>query len=221
MSDPPSPSSSTAHSHIHTEDTAATKENPRPSLTSHPPIFVLSTHLSLEELHDVEDSLIRRGASLTYDISEARLVLGKIGQKKRAALELRFHGLWTEEVRHVDGPEFSEPPRKRVRVEEGLSEDSAAQLTAGRDVIDLTSEKTEGERERRFPSPDGGLSAASGPSVASTLSSDGAIDVIKVVKLEWLDKSIEAGRALTLDPFILYEARIVERPPDLIEPPRD
>lgn len=172
-----------------------TTDPPQPSLTSCPPIFVLSTHLSLEELHNVEENLELRGASLTYDPSEARLVLGRVQQKKRAALELRAHGVWTEEVHPSSTLSDYEPPEKRRRV------DSKTR----RDLIDLASEG------RRSPSPDG-LSVASGPSVTSTVSSDGAVDVIKVVRLEWLDKSIVSGRLLPVDPFVVYQARITERP---------
>lgn len=90
--------------------------------SSLPPIFVLSTHLELDALHQIEDDLVTRGGRLTYDISEARLVLGRISQKKRAALELRSRGVWTEEVSgsgSVSAPlrTSPEPPVKRRRVD--------------------------------------------------------------------------------------------------------
>ncbi|RMJ22786.1 hypothetical protein PHISP_06343 [Aspergillus sp. HF37] len=75
---------------------SSSEGQPVPDLSPCPPVFVLSTHLSLPELHDVEERLLSRGARLTYDIAEAGLVLGKVGQKKRAALELRARGVWTE-----------------------------------------------------------------------------------------------------------------------------
>lgn len=59
-----------------------------------PPIFLLSTHLSPDELHRLEDSI----PSLTYDVSEAAVVLGKISKRERALFELRRVKLETEPV---------------------------------------------------------------------------------------------------------------------------
>jgi DNA polymerase IV len=84
-----------------------------------PPIFVLSAHLSTEDLHDIEDQLQDHGAVVTYDINEAKLVIGKVGTKKRAQFELRSRGLWTEEVvvAPVKASELDEePPKKRARL---------------------------------------------------------------------------------------------------------
>jgi len=71
---------------------------------------------------------------LTYDIAEAKLVVGKVGTKRRAELELRTRGLWTEENRVVNEVEDSkeqkqeqEPPRKRARVEESKKEISVVE----------------------------------------------------------------------------------------------
>lgn len=61
-------------------------------------MFVLPTRLSLEDLHTLEEELARFEATLTYDVSEARIFLGTISQRKRAALELRERGVWTEDV---------------------------------------------------------------------------------------------------------------------------
>ncbi|KAF3480419.1 high-affinity nickel transport protein [Arthroderma uncinatum] len=85
-------------------------------LKSCPSIFVLPTHISLEELHLIEGFLSRCGAPLTYDITEARLAIGKVSHKKRAALELRSKGLWTEDV--LLPTEVPEPPLKRRRLED-------------------------------------------------------------------------------------------------------
>lgn len=61
-------------------------------------MFVLPNRLSLEELHTLEDELVRFNATLTYDVAEARIFLGTISQRKRAALELRVRGVWTEDA---------------------------------------------------------------------------------------------------------------------------
>lgn len=137
---------------------ASSDGQPVPDLSACPPVFVLSTHLSLAELHDVEERLLSRGARLTYDIAEAGLVLGKVGQKKRAALELRARGVWTEES-----------ARKEV----------------------------EADDENHGDDDDG--------------PGEDAEDVIKVVRLVWLDKCLETGAVLPIHPFLVYQARKTAR----------
>ncbi|KAH7242428.1 hypothetical protein BKA59DRAFT_401378 [Fusarium tricinctum] len=50
-----------------------------------PRIFLLSAHLKPDELHHLEERI----PTLTYDINEAELVIGKISQPRRAEFELR------------------------------------------------------------------------------------------------------------------------------------
>ena len=194
----------------------------------------------------MEDKLVQRGASLTYDASEARLILGKVGQKKRAALELRNQGIWTEEVIssvkekekgkeklnsidtgvHVDvDVDADEPPEKKQR-RDGDGDDHANQDL---EVVDLThqgegnKDKNQNENENETAPPntddddDDGVSITSTSTVPSaksdsTLSSDGPVDILQVIKLEWMEKSLELERLLPIDPFIVYQARITERP---------
>ena len=179
-----------------------------PNFTSLPPIFVLPTHLTLDELHRVEDILGNRGARLTYDVSEARLMIGKVGQKKRAALELRARGVWTEEVVSVDE---EEPPVKRRRVSVGGDnvdrkddelQDGELNTESEGEEDGAESQHTRKHLRRRS------VSVAS----SSTAGSERVKDVIKVVKLQWLEKSMEAQELLPMDPYIVYQARIVEAP---------
>lgn len=63
---------------------------PQPGLLAKlPPTFVLATNLSEAELHEVEDTLVERGAPLTFDIKEAHLVIGNISKERRAKFELK------------------------------------------------------------------------------------------------------------------------------------
>jgi DNA polymerase IV len=91
------------------------------SLSGFPAIYVLPTHLTAETLHDIEDQLESLGAPLTYNITEAKVVIGKVGTKKRAELELRTRKLWTQEVLAIPDEVTASiengPPRKRARLE--------------------------------------------------------------------------------------------------------
>lgn len=55
------------------------------SFNNLPRIFLLSARLHPEELHELEERI----PTLTYDINEAEIVVGKISQPKRAEFELR------------------------------------------------------------------------------------------------------------------------------------
>ncbi|EWG47161.1 DNA polymerase IV [Fusarium verticillioides 7600] len=90
-----------------------------------PRIFLLPTHLKPEELHELEDRI----PTLTYDINEAEIVLGKISQQRRAEFELRrakFEFASVKEPQteshHVDSPAVADdsrgspdPQRRRVK----------------------------------------------------------------------------------------------------------
>ncbi len=46
------------------------------SMTLHvlPPIYILPTHLTVDELHELEDEIMDLGAPFTYDAKEARML---------------------------------------------------------------------------------------------------------------------------------------------------
>lgn len=157
-----------------------------------PPIFILPTHLTLEKLHETESRLIEFGGNLTYDISETGLILGKTGQKKRAALELRSRGVWTEEYAgpSLSQPEGSkEPPVKRRKTEQ-------AHQTAT-EIVDLSTEsegEADGVRSRHDPS-------------RHLVQTTEPPDTVTVLRLDWLDQSIAAGKALPPEQFLVYKGR--------------
>ncbi|KAE9971582.1 hypothetical protein EG327_009820 [Venturia inaequalis] len=131
-----------------------------------PPIFVLSAHLSTDDLHDTEDQLQDHGAVVTYDINEAKLVIGKVGTKKRAQFELRSRGLWTEEavsiaVQDLESGE-AEPRKKKARPSTPKQEAKPIR-TPGSDS------STESETEFREP---GTREVISGAKPASAVSND-------------------------------------------------
>lgn len=191
------------------------EEETPPLFETHPPIFVLPTRLDLEELHSIEDELVRHAATLTYDISEARIVVGTIVQRKRAALELRARGVWTDEVsldgqqqeqvtEPKNGEEEEQPPVKRRKLklrpeEEGKeeSQDAAADLN------------TESESDGLAKRPSRQAAHSLKNTKLSSIVHDGHV---KVLKLEWVTQSIKAGNALPLDAFTIYHGKIIAPP---------
>jgi DNA polymerase IV len=169
------------------------------NLESCPAVFVLPTHLALEELHQIEEQLVQHHARLTYDISEAQLILGKIAHKKRAALELRSRGLWTEEIPLQTAT--SEPPTKRRRIH--------GETQARVEEVDLSTE-TEGEEDGVRSKHDSRRHLKKPPSAAGL---PDAADTISVAKLEWFTQCLSSNALLPIGPYIVYQARKTARPP--------
>jgi DNA polymerase IV len=193
-----------------------------------PPTYLLQTHLSLEALHELEDQI----PTLTYDITEAKLVIGKVTTKQRALFELRSRKLWTEEIL-PQGTKIEEggagrigdikgPPPKRRKIED----------TKGKNVISLDSEtesdvETNGARAASHQSQQSTQSLGPAPDMSSPLlpgspsstasSIDRAPDIewddtIKVVKLAWFMESLAAGHLLPFGNYLVYEGRPIQKP---------
>lgn len=80
-----------------------------------PTIFLLPAHLQPEQLLDLEEKI----PSLTYDIREAEIVLGRVSRPERAQFELRRAKLDTEPVEHHEteaADASGEPSPKRQRL---------------------------------------------------------------------------------------------------------
>lgn len=173
-------------------------------LSGQPSIFILNTHLSQTELDEVENRIIRYGGHIIYDASEATLFLGKISQKKRAALELRRYNIWTDEA--VSGSVSEStilnsgegPPKKRMKHEQ-----ASHSLDGVIDEIDLT---TDSEEESTLVQSHHHSTKPSIPQKSRTT------DIVEVLKVEWLDRSIATGKALPVDPFLVYRGRKTQSP---------
>ncbi|OJD36156.1 terminal deoxynucleotidyl transferase [Diplodia corticola] len=150
-------------------------------LTALPPFFVLPAHLPADDLHELEERITEYGGQVTYDVSEAKLLLGKVGTKRRALMELRSRRLDTDEVTLPPVPDADldnpDPPAKRRRVESGAH----LKATTGDPVADGA--------DRNF-------------SLAELQD-----DTIKVIRMEWLDDSLNSGRLLPLRSYIVYEGK--------------
>ncbi|KAF2423723.1 Nucleotidyltransferase [Tothia fuscella] len=181
-------------------------------LSSLPPVYVLPTHLSPDELHSIEDQLEDLGAPLTYDIQEAKLVLGTVGTKKRAELELRTRKLWTEEIPLESGSAKSEPPRKRARFDH---QQSSPRSTAERD--DGSTTEDEGEKDESQASRSVKRNSVVKPPACPTTNIDFSKG-LKVLKLQWLSDSIKAHEILPIDTYLVYHGQKVARPPDTSTP---
>ena len=175
---------------------------PSLSLSSLPPLYVLPTHFSNDELFIFEEKLAEHEAPVTYDVSEAKIFLSKILQPKRAALELRSKGLWTE------------PSLETIaKTEESKGSTTGNERPSKRRKLRSASTSTSSSTATRSSSSDRESNTAiettnkSGLSKSSISVIPELKDEVMVVKVEWLIESAEAGKILPAAPYVVYKAR--------------
>ena len=144
-----------------------------------PVIFLLPTNLGVDELHELEEKI----PTLTYDINEAEVVLGKVYRKERALFELRKLKLTTEEISAEEADEPPSPAPKRRRFQ-----------TPGSVITEDSDTASDGEFHPLLSQ-----------STQSTLKAYPTI--VKVVKLAWFTESLKAGMVLPIDDYTLYRGR--------------
>lgn len=212
-------------------------------LSDLPPIYVLTTHLSTSEQHDVEDTLSNGGAPLTYDIKEANLVLGNIARARRAKSELLWKGVRLEDIAEAKDRDDSESsiesretkkPKKRRKVK--------AESQSSSDVKVLNDDNaSETEDDTKPSSQIMSQLSLSRVSTSSTVDSTEAVErtesspppfdrdsfvgKIKLVKLEWLNDSVKAHKILPMESYIIYTAKLIASDADIpdssrLKPPR-
>ncbi|KAL2424911.1 hypothetical protein ABEF91_004033 [Exophiala dermatitidis] len=182
------------------------------SLKSLPPIFILPTHLKPEELHEVEDQIFSLGGALTYDPKEARVFLGRITQKKRAAFDLRAKGVWTQEATLPEvstgtnsgvHDEDAGPARKKRRVEPDVRDNRTGTRHRPRSVRSSSSSTSTASTVSTHSAPPGPESKSMFPDLS---------DHILILKLDWLEACITEQRLVPYEPYIIYTAKVVPKP---------
>ena len=196
-------------------------------LSGLPPIYVLASHLSISEQHEAEDALSNAGASLTYDIKEASIVLGNVSKPKRAKSELHWKGL------HVEDDEVAEDRDSPLSPEDGapakkwrkLGNESNKSPRQKVDVIiddSTTASEMEDEADanpkRIRQSSPSNVSNSSNAYSPKSMTAKGApqssplgsvTDKVRVIRLEWLNDSLSTGNILPLKPYTVYIGRLV------------
>ncbi|OTB05266.1 hypothetical protein M426DRAFT_10862 [Hypoxylon sp. CI-4A] len=163
-----------------------------------PSIYLLPTHLKPDEIPELEDKI----PTLTYDIDEADVILGKVSRKERAKFELRRRNILTEDVQiapilvpnletQTDDP--SPAPKRRK-----LSSSASPKPVWGSTSISVPDE------EESFPND--AASHKSDQTLSSTTERDDK-STIKVVKLAWFLNSLDQGSILPLDEYLIYQGR--------------
>ncbi|KAI9675351.1 MAG: hypothetical protein M1817_001255 [Caeruleum heppii] len=186
-----------------------------------PPVFVLSTHLTTEDLHQAEDRLHSLGARVTYDVHEARLFLGRVQARRRAEFELRCRKLWTEEFANEPGTAAKDEERKHEPAKKRQKTAKAVSVPETHDIVDITNESTtDSESEEQGNVANGAKTAIQDEpqSSAEPLLWDGPDDMIQVLRLDWLHDSMNAEKGLPLSDYVVYQGRPIDKPKDAVTP---
>ena len=200
-----------------------------------PSTFVLPTHLSETELHETEDALIAHGASLTYNIREANLILGNISKARRARFELKCHGVLTQDSEEnpiasnlLNASAVNTPPNKRRRLNNRRKSSTRRLASLETDdastIMDSTTDSsTEAEADlamkpmSQLSVIDGSISPNAGiinqvklnESALGSSLSENFRSKVRIVKLEWFHRSLSADELQQMEPYTVYEGHLL------------
>ncbi|KAI4146946.1 MAG: hypothetical protein L6R39_003283 [Caloplaca ligustica] len=206
-----------------------------------PTVYVLPARLALDDLHAIENQLTKHGAPLTYDIREAKLVLGNITKLKRAKFELQAGKIQFKDIEPssqskgspnlqvastaaLSGP----PPQKRRKLEPSETQSTTDEsTTAGaHDSSTIGSETEEDDAVGAEPLSQLSISQApTSPTISSSpppelpsspMPYEDFVNKIKVVNLKWLEDSSRVGKLRDLQDYLVYEAELL--PPAAASP---
>lgn len=177
-----------------------------------PTTYLLPTHLSDEERLRIEAQI----PNLTYDITEAKLVLGKVNTARRAEFELKSRGLLTENVepKSVKGQVavkkekesgFGNHVKKRESSDNGNARVKKADT--GRRTLkhERSNSSSAGSRKRRKLGDIGGASS-SNDDTASTTQSESAVEVKQECEKREAKKFADDGKGKTPAEALLIES---------------
>ncbi|KAL9015155.1 MAG: hypothetical protein Q9173_000220 [Seirophora scorigena] len=212
-------------------------------LSSLPAVYVLPVHIALGDLHKIENHLTRLKAPLTYDIREARLVLGNITKPRRAMFELlqatkvdiKANGLLnhlnasskTHNVPEIPLSALPSAKRRKFKIETQSKTD--ASIIAEQPGTSTVGSETETEDGKRAdPVSQSSISQASlSPTIdssptpevpASSKAHEESADHVKVVNLKWLEDSIRLGNLQDTGDYLVYEAELLPHDATSVDP---
>jgi DNA polymerase IV len=164
--------------------------------------------------------LQRQIGSIVTNNEESSIFVGKVSKAKRAAMELKSLKIFTEPVER-EGKEVEEvgPPAKKPRIAPKsmddkefvwIDSDTASEDGSDGDVVIVKGSKSQ---------PAGPKTQGSGARSALThkKKTDGD-NIVTVVQLAWLTDSLNAGKVLPLDEYVVYTGTRISKPSSTPKP---
>ncbi|KAI2471848.1 Nucleotidyltransferase [Annulohypoxylon bovei var. microspora] len=165
-----------------------------------PIIYLLPTHIDPDELPEWECKI----PTITYDIHEAEVIVGKISNKERAKFELRRKKILTEDIPSVsvslpssDAQAGNDhPPLKRRK----LSSSSSPEPTRGPKQTRIS-----GRDESLDDSPDAHVPVDQKDQRLKNVDAEDDKSIVKVVKLSWFVDCLAQESVLPIDDYLIYQ----------------
>ena len=159
-----------------------------------PPVFVLDSHISPDQLHALEENLIQSGAILTYDVKEAKLFVGNIKTARRAKLELQWKGVHVVETGHVIIEDEVTPKRRKLK----HASDGRASSTSGQ-----ASSEIHGDHLEETGSQSISQLSIEKQGKWKPLGLDLPENQVVFARLEWLQECLKSKQCLALSGFVV------------------
>lgn len=195
---------------------------PSLDLSSISPIGTFSAHLTSDEEDKVKATLRRHGAQLTTDVSKVKVFIGKVGTRKRAEFELRSRKFEVEEVielKRVASPGSRNnvlPKKAKVSGSANNPIDIHDQGSTTEEEVDAGSETMQKahKRGRDAPvtSPVVKADLPETPDVPQIFNDTSEIDLVWVIRLDWLNECLSTGRLEPLGANLVYKGKVLQRP---------
>ncbi|KAH7067757.1 hypothetical protein FB567DRAFT_255198 [Paraphoma chrysanthemicola] len=192
---------------------------PALDLGSIPPITILGAHLSDDENRVLKETLRQYDAPLTTDLAKAKIFIGKVGTKRRAEFELKSRKLAIEEApqaKRPASPIAGKSTSKKVKLSAGaVNSKSAApgDSTTEDENTDATETEDETALERQVTPLSSPLTT--GDRLAPVFDASTSSDIAWVVKVDWLEACVTAGRLVPLGDNLVYKCKVLQRPRSL------
>ncbi|KAL9598971.1 MAG: hypothetical protein Q9219_004154 [cf. Caloplaca sp. 3 TL-2023] len=221
--------------HADEDKTAVSSVHAELDLSKLPAIYVLPSHVALDDLHKFERQLTGCGASLTYDIREARLILGSISKPRRAKFELQAAGINFKDIDQTNQSkadlgssitqkdrEAETPPTKRPKLEE-IDTQSTAEESSLSEHLDTSTAGSETDAEIDADNEPLSQSTISQVPTSPTIDSspppeepppipsqEDPPERVRVVNIAWLEDSMRLGRLQDFGRYLVYEATLLD-----------
>ncbi|KAI1097040.1 Nucleotidyltransferase [Rostrohypoxylon terebratum] len=169
-----------------------------------PIIYLLPTHINPDELPEWESKI----PTLTYDINEAQIILGKIANKERAKFELRRRKIVTEDITSrspLSNPYC--PPQKRRKV----SSSSSPKPTRSPKQINVSDKDDESDIDVDVDAGIHTIGSRKGQGLNSTSTGTGENNsIIKIVKLKWFVDCLTRESIIPIGEYLVYQGHKIQ-----------
>jgi DNA polymerase IV len=186
-----------------------------------PLVYLLPTHFSNDELQEIDNLMKAHGINLTYDITEAKMIFGKVGTRRRAEHDLRVRGLSTSpyDILTTDMvQDEGQRSRKRRRLSDSNNMPRAEKATT---TSEGSGEESEMKMETKpCDSTKPNANPRSRKAFTHPFLNQNLPDLVSVFKIEWFHDCLKINRFCPLKNYLVFSGtRLLKSEDALIAEP--